>query len=285
MKPLTHTNPSITSPGRSNTHYPEVQQYNCKRWPGNLFFTDLKTIYSRLLPAYKHKNLDTCSTEMWHRQVQWPAFVRLLCQITPTFTFHFSACFVSLLFPFSSLLPHILSLQYSSFLFLPTFHSLSIFAVVPALSPLLSDKLFVGRNLRHGLLSCSQVLSLFVSMPLYPSEGHRQSPPLSLSLGVTVSSPPWLSQELTISLTHQNTNTMCWYSRTICNIETKCCFKYTQTHKMYLKTYEFINSCIRGLIYMYILVGVKSHAHNTHLETFGNTHDLFPLVAKHPCSF
>lgn len=103
-----------------------------------------------------------------------------------------------------------------------TFLSFCVHPVVPALSLLLSDKLFVGRNLRHSLLSCSQVLSLFVSVPLYLSKGHGQSPPLSLSLGVTISSPPWLSQELTLS--HQNTNT----TR---STQTKCCFTFTQLFK------------------------------------------------------
>lgn len=72
----------------------------------------------------KHKNQDTCSTEMWHHQVQWPAFVRLLCQITPTFTFFFFLLasldssslsylsfftyFPSSIPPFSSYLPFIL---------------------------------------------------------------------------------------------------------------------------------------------------------------------------------
>lgn len=108
--------------------------------------------------------------------------VRLL-QLSLFFLIFFFTCFVRLLVPFSSLLLHILSLQYSSFLFLPTFHSLSILALVPALSPLLSDKLFVGRNLRHGLLSCSQVLSLslFLCLSILQRATGKALPPLPLS--------------------------------------------------------------------------------------------------------
>lgn len=36
---------------------------------------------------YKQTNHDTCSTEIWHHPSLFPAFARLLCQISPTFCF------------------------------------------------------------------------------------------------------------------------------------------------------------------------------------------------------
>lgn len=87
------------------------------------WFEDNLFLSFTCIQTHKHKNQDTCSTEMWHHQVQWPAFVRLLCQITPTFTFFFLLAsldsfslsylsfftyFPSSIPPFSSYLPFIL---------------------------------------------------------------------------------------------------------------------------------------------------------------------------------
>lgn len=213
MKPLTHTHKPLNNIWVGQTHTTQRcssitardDQVTYFYWfEDNLFlsFTWIQTC--------KHKNQDTCSTEMWHHQVQWPAFVRLLCQITPTFTFFFFfTCFVRLLVPFLSLLLHILSLQYSSFLFLPTFHSLSILALVPALSPLLSDKLFVGRNLRHSLLSCSQVLSLslFLCLSILQRATGKALPSPSLWVSPFPLHPDCPKNSL--SLSHTKTQIQC----------------------------------------------------------------------------
>lgn len=189
-----------------------MQQYNSKRWPGNLFLLIWRQF---ILVFYLNTNTQTQkSGYLLDRNVTPPGSVASfrtspLSDYSNFHFFFFFTCFVRLLVPFLSLLLHILSLQYSSFLFLPTFHSLSILALVPALSPLLSDKLFVGRNLRHGLLSCSQVLSLtlFLCLSILQRATGKALPSPSLWVSPFPLHPDCPKNSL--SLSHTKTQIQC----------------------------------------------------------------------------
>lgn len=179
----------------------------------------------------------------------------------------FTFCFLqvaSFLFNLPSF--HMLFLNHSFFLFFPNFHSLPIISVVLPLSPLLSDKLFVGCNLSQALLSCSQVLSLslFLCLSILQRATAKKPFPLSLHLsqGVTISSLPWLSQALFINLTHQNTNTMCLLTSTY-NMHTLRQYAVLNIHPSCARTHR-----TKRRVYTYTLAGARIHAWlQTHKQT------------------
>lgn len=150
--------------------------------------------------SHKNKNWDSCLTEMWHHQVQWPflsvSSLRLL-QLS-LFCFLGAAPFSCLTAPSPPVLQPVFLLSLLTFLSFCV-HLCSLSCSLPSA---LRQTLCRTQPETQSPLLFPGSLSLFVSMRLYLSEGHRQSPPLSLSLGVTISSPPRLSQELTLS--HQN---------------------------------------------------------------------------------
>lgn len=104
-----------------------------------------------------------------HLSVSFPSFhTSLLYQITANFIF--LKCHLLT----SSFLSTCAALQIHPVL-LPALHFLCITSFFLRLPLLLSNYLFVGCNLRHVLLCCSQVLAPFVSRP----EQGKPSPPLS----------------------------------------------------------------------------------------------------------
>lgn len=159
------------------------------------------------------ENQDTRSTETWHHQVLWPAFVRLLSQITPAFTLHFLPpsrvpCFL-FIFPLS---PATLLLS----LLLNTSLSPHLLSLPPSLASALWKSLcWMQPELSSPLLFPGSVC-LCYCLSIVQRATAKALPSLSLSFSISgcrhFLSTLIVPSKLFISFTHQNTNTTCLYT-------------------------------------------------------------------------
>lgn len=164
----------------------------------------------------RHKNQDTCSTEMWHHQVLCPAFVHLISQITLAFALDGFLCSNISCFLFIGFFSN------PSFLLSSMFYSAHRLSPSPSLSFALWQTLCWTQPEPGSPLQFPGSPALFVSMSLSLSEGHNLNSflPFSLSGCHHFLSTPIVPN--TVSPSHMpNTSTLCLYTCAC----TKCCFK------------------------------------------------------------
>lgn len=127
----------------------------------------------------RHKNQDTCSTEMWHHQVLCPAFVHLISQITPAFALDGFLCSNISCFLFIGFFSN------PSFLLSSMFYSAHRLSPSPSLSFALWQTLCWTQPEPGSPLQFPGSPALFVSMSLSLSEGHNLNSFLPFSLRVS----------------------------------------------------------------------------------------------------